>query len=177
MGYVAVADGPGSFTGLRIGVTTAKTLCYALDLPCVAVDSLAAIAASAMHSNPQCDRIWSVLDAYRGQVFIGEFQRDLLLPEKQSIPSDWSAHPNTVRVVQLTEWDAMLRDKDPSIAVAGDEKPMGRRSGELLALGCRAAGVGLLADLAAGSGNFCDPLALVPRYLKKSAAEEKADIT
>jgi tRNA threonylcarbamoyl adenosine modification protein YeaZ len=173
-GFVSIADGPGSFTGLRIGVTTAKTLCYALELPLVAVDSLAAIAAAALHTNPECQRIWSVLDAYRGQVFMGQFERASLFPDQNRIPSDWSAHPKTVQVLQREDWDAMLREKSQTIAVAGDPKPLGARSGELLKRNCDAVGVGLLAVRAAVAGQFCDPLALVPRYLRASAAEEKA---
>ena len=83
---VSVADGPGSFTGLRIGVTTAKTLCYALELPLVAIDSLAAIAATALHDHPAYERIWAVLNAYRGQVFLGMFDRGTLLPDVSAIP-------------------------------------------------------------------------------------------
>lgn len=41
---VAVTKGPGSYTGLRIGVSTAKGLCYALDIPLIAIDSLRALA-------------------------------------------------------------------------------------------------------------------------------------
>jgi tRNA threonylcarbamoyl adenosine modification protein YeaZ len=174
LGFVSVADGPGSFTGLRIGVTTAKTLCYALNLPCVAVDSLAAIAAAALHTSSDCKRIWSVLDAYRGQVFMGEFERSALLPETEVTPSDWTAHPKTIRVLQREEWDAMLREKNLDIALAGDVKPMGDRAAERIESPCNAVGVGLLAARAAELGQFCDPLALVPRYLKDSAAEEKA---
>ena len=37
---VSVASGPGSYTGLRIGVSTAKGICYALDLPLLAIDAL-----------------------------------------------------------------------------------------------------------------------------------------
>ena len=61
LGFVSVADGPGSFTGLRIGVTTAKTLCYALEFASrVAVDSLAAIAAAALHAKFSLpNRIWT----------------------------------------------------------------------------------------------------------------------
>ena len=72
---VSVADGPGSFTGLRIGVTTAKSLCYALKIPLIAVDSLAAVAASAFHQNPSAQSVCVGLDAYRQQVFAGCFRR------------------------------------------------------------------------------------------------------
>lgn len=84
--YVAVAIGPGSFTGLRIAVTSAKTLAFAWDVPLVAVDSLAAIAESAAFArlssaSSQADSMDSVdrynvlagLTAYRGQTFRGQF--------------------------------------------------------------------------------------------------------
>ena len=44
---VAVSEGPGSYTGLRIGVSTAKGLCYALDKPLIAVPTLFAVARGA----------------------------------------------------------------------------------------------------------------------------------
>jgi len=44
LGAVAVSGGPGSYTGLRIGVSTAKGICYAADVPLIAVDSLQAMA-------------------------------------------------------------------------------------------------------------------------------------
>lgn len=45
---VAVSSGPGSYTGLRIGVSTAKGFCYALDIPLIAVDTMKALARVAM---------------------------------------------------------------------------------------------------------------------------------
>lgn len=48
---VAVGAGPGSYTGLRIGVSTAKGICYALELPLIAVDSLKALANIAMEEH------------------------------------------------------------------------------------------------------------------------------
>ena len=72
IGLVAVSIGPGSFTGLRIGVTLAKTLCYATGAKLVAVPSLEVIAANA----PADARyIMPVLDARRGQVFAAVYQR------------------------------------------------------------------------------------------------------
>lgn len=171
--FISVADGPGSFTGLRIGVTTAKTLCYALELPLVSVDSLAAIAAAAFHTNPSCQAIWAVIDAYRGQVFHGRFERPGLLPDAASVPDDWTAHPQTIEVIGQKRWETQLEQKPPQIGLAGDPKPLGARSANALQRDCDAIGVGLLALRAASLGQFSDPMQLVPRYLKVSAAEEK----
>ena len=171
---VSVADGPGSFTGLRIGVTTAKTLCYALQLPLVAVDSLAAIAAAALHEHSGCQHIWAVLNAYRGQVFVGKFDRCTLLPDPSVIPMHWTAHPGTTQILPQEQWETQLKEKLQTIAVTGDEKPLGARSVDALPRECDAIGVGLLAIRAASQQQFSDPMMLVPRYLKPSAAEEKA---
>lgn len=65
---IACAVGPGSFTGIRIGVATAATLAYAAGLPVVAVGSLHGIAANAPTS---C--VLVALDARRGHVFAARF--------------------------------------------------------------------------------------------------------
>ena len=172
--FVSVADGPGSFTGLRISVTTAKSLCYALDLPLIAVDSLAAIAAAAMHCQPSVESILVAIDAYRGQVFAGSFTRDELLPDLDSIPDGWTGHPASVQVLDSVPWGDLLSGKPASTAIAGDAKPFDQVAAERIDRQCDAVGVGLLAIRAAAAEQFIDPLSLVPRYLKPSAAEEKA---
>ena len=67
---IAVITGPGSFTGLRVGVATAKAMAYALRLPTIEVDSLDTIAYQIPISHPN---LHVVLDAYRGQVFYARY--------------------------------------------------------------------------------------------------------
>lgn len=172
--FLTIADGPGSFTGLRIGVTTAKTLGYALGLPVVAVDSLAAIAAATFDTVTTCDSLLVGIDAYRGQVFSGEFRRCTLLPPTQDIPKSWTPHPDTVSVISQRQWIESLDQRSADTAVAGDAKPMGSLADQRLQRRCDAIGVGLLGIRAAIQEQLVDPMQLIPRYLKLSAAEEKA---
>ena len=63
---IAVSQGPGSYTGLRIGVSAAKGLCFALDIPLIAVDTLQALASQTNVSN---GLIIPMLDARRMEVY------------------------------------------------------------------------------------------------------------
>lgn len=76
VGAIGVCRGPGSFTGVRIGVATAKALSFALRVPLFAVTTLEAMAAAMLAERP--DRDWAVpaLDARRGEVFAGVYRRD-----------------------------------------------------------------------------------------------------
>ncbi len=65
---IACGAGPGSFTGLRIGLATVKGLCFALDKPIVMISSLAALAARAPDG-----RTLATLDALKGEVYAGVF--------------------------------------------------------------------------------------------------------
>lgn len=66
---VGVTVGPGSFTGLRVGLAFAKGLALALGVPCVGVGSLQALAASV----PAKGRVAACIDARRGQVYLQQF--------------------------------------------------------------------------------------------------------
>ena len=174
-------------------MTTAKTLSYALNLPLISVDSLAAIAAATLVCNPAVEEVLVAIDAYRGQVFTGTFASQDLLPEiglsdhsddssdsnpsaqhEGMLPDGWTAHPSSVRVVSAEEWEAILRTRPPKIGLAGDGKPLKGFETDLLTRQCDAIGVGHLALRAAIAGIVTNPIGLVPRYLKLSAAEEKA---
>lgn len=67
---VGVTTGPGSFTGLRVGLAFAKALALALDIPCVGIGGLRALAASAP---PFDGSTAAVIDAKRGQVYLQLF--------------------------------------------------------------------------------------------------------
>ena len=72
---VGVTTGPGSFTGVRIGVATAKGLAWALGCELAGVSSLAAMAAALLREHPGIDHAVPVLDARRGEVYAGLYRR------------------------------------------------------------------------------------------------------
>src|SRR6476619_492243 len=75
---VAVSDGPGSYTGLRIGAAAAKGLCFALDIPLVAVSTLRALAAqvAAGTARPENFLFCPMLDARRQEVYAALYTHD-----------------------------------------------------------------------------------------------------
>lgn len=70
---VAVSQGPGSYTGLRIGVSAAKGLCFALDIPLIAVDTLQVLASKAKVSD---GLVVPLIDARRMEVYSAVFSAD-----------------------------------------------------------------------------------------------------
>jgi tRNA threonylcarbamoyladenosine biosynthesis protein TsaB len=71
---IAVSQGPGSYTGLRIGVSSAKGLCYALNIPLIAIDTLQSLAAQIAISE---GRIIPMIDARRMEVFSAIYDKNL----------------------------------------------------------------------------------------------------
>lgn len=107
LGGIAVGIGPGSYTGVRIAVTTAKTLAWALKLPVAAVSSLEAQAAAGLEAAAPQGRGWIVplVDARRGQAYTALF----------ASPAGPFARPALERLAD----DAILLVGDWTAAIAG----------------------------------------------------------
>lgn len=90
---IAVSQGPGSYTGLRIGVSSAKGLCYALNIPMIAIDTLQSLAAQISISK---GIIIPMIDARRMEVFSAIYDKSLntLKPVSAEIITEESYQTN-----------------------------------------------------------------------------------
>lgn len=164
---IACGVGPGSFTGLRIGITTAKTLAYALGLPCLPVSTLAAMAHGL---GPGL--VSPVLDARRGEVFAALYRDGQEVAAPQLVP--------------LAGWLAELDRLGEPVTLAGDGAGLFlAEAGQRLGARARFAPAGqvwprgwAVADLGAAAlaaGRTVAPADLLPVYLRRSAPEEQLD--
>jgi tRNA threonylcarbamoyladenosine biosynthesis protein TsaB len=160
---VAVAIGPGSFTGIRIAVTAAKTLAYAWKATLVSVDSLAAIAAAAMIDDDALGEVEIVVNAYRGQAYFGRFHRETLMG------NFGVSHIDSSRVELIDDLNKSFQ-KSSSVRRLGDSKQI-ESHGDWASL-CVASGVSHLGWAAFQARQGIDPIQLIPKYLKPSSAEE-----
>jgi tRNA threonylcarbamoyladenosine biosynthesis protein TsaB len=119
---VAVVHGPGSFTGMRVGLSAAKGLCEALAIPMIAISRLALLAA---HPDPspaassQADSarpVIALLDGGRGELYTGVYRgrtclREALLrqPEVQTLVGNSQSFTSEPRVIELLPGQACLR--------------------------------------------------------------------
>ncbi|NNU91574.1 tRNA (adenosine(37)-N6)-threonylcarbamoyltransferase complex dimerization subunit type 1 TsaB [Anoxybacillus sp. CHMUD] len=105
---IVVAKGPGSYTGVRIGVTIAKTLAWTLNIPLVGVSSLEVMAANAKYFG---GLIVPLMDARRGQIYTGLYKAEG--GNIQSIVAD--------QVILATDWANELKAYDQSILLVGND--------------------------------------------------------
>lgn len=170
---VAVVRGPGSFTGLRVGVTTAKALAWATGARLVGVSGFEVAARRVAEHAGRADRPVAVaFDAGRGEVYAA-----LAMPS-DTAATGWSVGP--AAVVAVADWIAGL---PPGAWVAGGalETAAGLVAASRPDVSLppaatwqpSAAAAGRLAELLAASGAGDDPAALVPEYLRPSYADEK----
>jgi tRNA threonylcarbamoyladenosine biosynthesis protein TsaB len=162
---VAITNGPGSFTGLRIGVTTAKTLAYAVGADIIGVDTLDVLAAQAPAA---MGRLWPIIDAQRQEVFSAEFD----------VSQDGGPRRvGDTEVMKLEKWLAELRAGDcvtgPALRMLSAHLPADVISIPEELWQPTAAAVGQVAWRAYQAGRRDDVWKLLPNYYRLSAAEEK----
>ena len=164
---IAISLGPGSFTGLRIGLSTAKGLCFAASLPLIGISTLTAIANQFAFSNYQ---ICPLIDARKKEVYAAMFESDNK-GQLTRITDDMALSPEDL---------ASKIDKPTLLAGDGAELYSGQFK-ELLAdkaiipgphhTMTRACHIGLLALAKWQLKDFLDPVTAVPTYVRASDAE------
>ena len=167
---VAVAAGPGSFTGVRIGVSAAKGLAWGKELPCWGVSTLEAMALGLC---VQDGYILPTMDARRAQVYTA-----LFLAKSGVITRVFED-----TAIALTELKTRIENLDKPIFLVGDGSLLtySTLKAEVPALILppehkmhqRAVGVGLAAMVAIARGEAGDAEALSPNYLRLSQAERE----
>ena len=167
---VAVAEGPGSFTGVRIGVAAAKGFAWGGKLPCYGVSTLEAMAESlGVYQGYVC----ACMDARRSQVYNGLF----------SVNNGKIRRLSGDRAISLTELGEELEKLEGPVFLVGDGaqltfKTLSGTVKELVLppehrIHQRAVGVALLAEKMAAAGATGDANALTPNYLRLSQAERE----
>ncbi|MCX4240700.1 tRNA (adenosine(37)-N6)-threonylcarbamoyltransferase complex dimerization subunit type 1 TsaB [Paraliomyxa miuraensis] len=168
---VACGRGPGTFTGTRVAVASAKGLAYGLGVPVVGVSTLAAVAASAEHEGP----VLALLDARKGEVYGGRFECARLdggegLPRVSAVGDE--------RVAPLATLVEALAPRSPTLRVVGsgvepyrDALPPSLLATARSLPGPTSAGLWAATVDAWANGRLEDPAALEAVYLRQSYAE------
>jgi len=163
--YVGV--GPGSFTGLRIGIAVARTLALVSRAKIVAVPTLQAVACNALGLADPPERVAVIIDAHRNHAYAAVYQRA-------------GAEYSQVRGPAEVSPDSFLASLDRQTAVVGEG--VARFRGAVDASGLRVLPDRLfppdvevvyrLGAQRAGDGGFVGPRELVPQYVRPPEAEE-----
>jgi tRNA threonylcarbamoyladenosine biosynthesis protein TsaB len=197
---IAVVQGPGSFTGLRVGIATAKVMAYALQIPIVAIDTLEVIAQQVSDSRTASDSrsepgsqsldLFAVADAFRGQSFWAKYR----IGAGECVETTRTRiDDNTWLAQELSAQESSAQDPSGCIGVAGPsleklwdcyrEIPSvqsqtaldkSRLVWEPKQVGePRASTVARLGWRAWVRDQTVEPFGLLPMYYRSSAAEEK----
>jgi tRNA threonylcarbamoyladenosine biosynthesis protein TsaB len=183
--HIYISGGPGSFTGLRIAATLAKTMNLANAARIITVDTLDVVAANAINligENTSSalnhelravshEKIAAVLDAKRGQFFLAVYDRNT--PDKQQVTGDgiWKkVLPDSL--MTTSQFLARFACREKPIWLLGDglvyyKDKFGIRFLDEKYWSPRACKVHLLGWQMALKEQFADPLTLTPNYLRK----------
>jgi len=192
VGLVAVTVGPGSFTGLRVGVTTAKTFAYAVRAQVQGVSTLEVIglqAAEWLLAEPPAEplameaagppaaagrEVHSLLDALRGELFVGRFRIDALAGAAARALLRMADDELLAIDTWLAQLPAGAVVCGPGVQRVAGRLPAGVITAPEATWEPRAATVGRVAWRDYENGRRDDLWKLAPAYLRPSYAEEKA---
>ena len=180
---VAVAAGPGSFTGIRIGVSAAKGLAFAADKPCAAVSTLEAMARNVAHMDAL---VVCAMDARRKQVYNALFeakdgQLTRLTPDRAISEHGRLTRRTPDRAIGLAELAEELRSEPLPLVIVGDGAVLCEKALTESGLPCRLAppqlvmqnamSVALCAEDLARAGKLVSAQELLPVYLRPPQAQ------
>jgi tRNA threonylcarbamoyladenosine biosynthesis protein TsaB len=168
---VAVSAGPGSFTGLRVGLVFAKTLAWLNHIPLLAVDTLQAIAQQLSPRELTPDPSPSVLvisDAQRNEVFACEYRYDPAIEIWQP-----AGNLRIARPAELSAWPVIAGPAVPRHQSLFDTLPQPPRCIELHPA---ATAVASIAHHLLKINQTANPATLEPIYVRPSYAEEKKQL-
>lgn len=159
--------GPGSFTGLRIGVTLAKTMALTTGVKLIAVPTVQVLA---MNAPAEARHVLIVLDAKRGQIFTAAFERvadtwaEREPAKLDSLQAMLARSPRPVHLIGegIPYHETFITKDDPGVIVTSPDTWR-----------ARAAVVAAIGMKLAAQHAFADPDQLTPLYIRKPEAEEK----
>ena len=164
---IVVAKGPGSYTGVRIGVTIAKTLAWTLNLPLVGISSLEVIVGTGRHFD---GLVSPIVDARRGQAYTGLFQ----FTNSNPVPVEQD------QLVMVADWAEKLKETSKQILFIGNDLQI-HRAAIADILGSQAEFAALTEHnprpselaLLGGDKQGEDIHSFVPNYIRLAEAEAK----
>jgi tRNA threonylcarbamoyladenosine biosynthesis protein TsaB len=165
----AVAVGPGSFTGLRVGIATMQGLAFAAGKPLIGVSALDALAAIAARTSDAPRRVAAWIDAWRGDVFAavyedGAVRQPPTLDHPARLLAALADGPTTfIGDAAVTYGDLIRRSRGETATVAVPTAPL------------LAGTIAALAEAEAAAGHRPPPDAIRPLYVRHADAEATRD--
>jgi tRNA threonylcarbamoyladenosine biosynthesis protein TsaB len=165
---VGFHEGPGSYTGLRIGVSLAKGLCFAKGIPLISVSGFEALGAEVLRSNESINSVWVMMDARRDEVYAIKLERI-------SFPGSGSDYQVSLPICAMILPDDRIGEPDEKTCFVGNANEKVARlvaniGSKFIDLSPRADHLSDLAVSKFQANNFEDLAYYEPYYLKDFVA-------